>query len=248
MNFKMFEELAHAFKSISNNPDCRCVLLRGHGDAFSGGLDLEDVSSTVFGASESHSDDIARRAGKFADKLQTLQDGAGGPETCRIPVIAVLHGYVRTTAMDLTCSADIRLTTKDTKFGLNEIDLGLCSDLGPFQRIPKVIGNESWLRELIFTGREFDGAEALERGYVSHAYDTNEQLFEEATKMAKTIAAKSPVGLIGAKKTLIYARDHSVPDGLEQIKTWNSVMLQTRDIGTAIQSKTENKTPKFDNF
>ena len=156
--------------------------------------------------------------------------------------------YCRGTAMDLACTTDIRLTTKDTKFALAEGNAAVCSDLGPYQRIPKIIGNESWLREVIFTCREFDGTEALEKGFVSHAYDTKEQLFEEARKIAKTIASKSPIGIVGAKKTLLYARDHSVADGLAQIKQWNAFHLMSKDVGIALKGLAEGKTPKFDSF
>jgi delta(3,5)-delta(2,4)-dienoyl-CoA isomerase len=37
---------------------------------------------------------------------------------------------------------------------LQEVDVGLAADVGSLQRLPKVIGNNSLVRELCFTGRK----------------------------------------------------------------------------------------------
>lgn len=248
MNYQMFRELKSIFEEIGDDKNARVVILRGHGDLFSSGLDVADVGVTIFKRVADYSDDFPRRAGEFQKILTDLQVGVAAPEKLKIPVIAAIHGLSHTTSMDLTCCCDIRLTTIDCIFGLNEVNIGLSSDLGPFQRIPKLVGNESLLRELILTGRDFTGAEARELGYVSHAYDTNEELFEEALKMATTIAKKSQVGVIGAKNQLIYARDHAVEDGLKQIREWNSCMLQTKDIGIAMAAAAKGEEPKFDSW
>ena len=50
---------------------------------------------------------------------------------------------------------------------------------------------------------------------------------EQALEIAQQIAANSPIAVIGTKDNLIYARDHSVAEGLKYEATWNMVMLQT---------------------
>jgi enoyl-CoA hydratase/carnithine racemase len=47
-----------------------------------------------------------------------------------------------------------------------EIDLGLAADLGTLQRFPKVIGNDSYARELAFTARKFYADEAKQMGFI----------------------------------------------------------------------------------
>lgn len=47
-----------------------------------------------------------------------------------------------------------------------------------------------------------------------------DRMLEAALKLAKLIAEKSPVAVQGTKTSLIYARDNSVEDGLEQIVSW----------------------------
>ena len=65
------------------------------------------------------------------------------------------------------------------------------------------------------------------------------ELFErldEAIKLAKEIASKSPVAVSATKMSLVYSRDHSVQEGLDHIATLNSAMLQTDDLGIAATS------------
>jgi delta(3,5)-delta(2,4)-dienoyl-CoA isomerase len=127
-------------------------------------------------------------------------------------------------------ACDIRYCAKDTKFTIKEVDVGLAADVGTLQRFPKVVGNDSWTRELAYTARNFDSTEALEKGFVSKVLDTREQCIEEAIKLATFIASKSPVAVTASKQSLNYSRDHSVQEGLDHIATINAVMLQTDDL------------------
>ena len=47
-----------------------------------------------------------------------------------------------------------------------EVDIGLAADVGTLQRLPKVVGNDSLVRELCYTGRPFPADEAKDFGLV----------------------------------------------------------------------------------
>ena len=47
------------------------------------------------------------------------------------------------------------------------MDVGLAADIGTLARLPKITGNESLLRELAFTARDFGVGEAVQLGFVS---------------------------------------------------------------------------------
>ena len=47
-----------------------------------------------------------------------------------------------------------------------EVDLGLAADVGTLQRLPKVVGNGSWVRDVVFTARRVSADEALQFGLV----------------------------------------------------------------------------------
>lgn len=45
----------------------------------------------------------------------------------------------------------------------------MAADIGTLARLPKISGNESLLRELVFTGRDFGVEEAKSLGFISRA-------------------------------------------------------------------------------
>ncbi len=68
-------------------------------------------------------------------------------------------------------ACDIRYASKDARFSIKEVDVGLAADIGTLQRFPKIVGNDSLARELCYTAREFDAAEAKEIGFLSKVVD-----------------------------------------------------------------------------
>ena len=73
------------------------------------------------------------------------------------------------------------------------------------------------MREISYTARKVTSDEALKEGLVSRVLVDKESTMNEAVKLAETIAAKSPVAVQGTKRALVYARDHSVQQSLDQV-------------------------------
>ena len=46
------------------------------------------------------------------------------------------------------------------------MELGIAADVGTLQRLPKVVGCHSWVRELVYTARKVEADEALKFGLV----------------------------------------------------------------------------------
>lgn len=59
------------------------------------------------------------------------------------------------------------------------MDLGLGADVGTLQRLPKVVGSDSLVRELCYTARKFPAEEALSRGFVSRVFEDKERYVVE---------------------------------------------------------------------
>jgi delta(3,5)-delta(2,4)-dienoyl-CoA isomerase len=108
--------------------------------------------------------------------------------------------------------------------------MGLAADIGTLQRMPKVIGNDSLFRELVYTSRKFSADEAKEMGYVSKIAQDSTELFESGLKLAETIAEKTPIAVQGSKVNINFSRDHSVEEGLKFMSAWNGSMLQSEDV------------------
>ena len=71
-------------------------------------------------------------------------------------MICALSGYSVGAGIDIATACDIRVCSKDAKFTIKEVDIGICADIGTMQRFQKVVGNDSFFRELAYTGRYFD--------------------------------------------------------------------------------------------
>jgi len=128
----------------------------------------------------------------------------------RAAVISVLHGISYGLAIDLSTSADVRICAKDTRFSVKEVDIGLAADIGTLARLPKVVGNSSWVKEVCLSAREFGADEALAVGFVSQVHASKEAALNAALRLAGLIASKSPVAVQGTKELLNHARDNTV--------------------------------------
>ena len=64
--------------------------------------------------------------------------------------------------------------------------------------------------------------------------------------LATELAAKPALALRGTKRAMLYARDHSVADGLRQVADWNAATLLSRDLAEAVAAQRERRTPRFD--
>lgn len=188
-------------------------------------------------------DDVSRRFRLLQGLIARYQDSFTSIEKCNKPVIAAIHAACVGGGVDLVTAADIRLCTEDTFFQIKEVDIGLAADVGTLQRMPKVVGNESLVRELAYTARKMFADEALRLGLVSRIFRDKEAMIANALEMASLIASKSPVAVQGTKEQLNFARGHSVDEGLENMKLWNAAHLQSEDVRIAAMAQMDRSAP-----
>jgi Delta3,5-Delta2,4-dienoyl-CoA isomerase len=121
-----------------------------------------------------------------------------------------VHGVTFGLALDALSAVDVRWAATDASFSIKEVDVGLAADLGTLARMPKLIGNTSLLYELALEGRTFGADEASRLGIVSRVVDgSREEVVSAAIAFAKVVAGKSPVAVVGVKRFLAHALDHS---------------------------------------
>jgi enoyl-CoA hydratase len=138
----------------------------------------------------------------------------------------------------------MRYASADAFFTIKEIDIGMTADVGTLQRLPKLVG-DGITRELAYTGRKMDAAEAKSIGLVNRVFESREALYAGVHEIAATIAAKSPLSIRGTKEMITYARDHSVADSLNYIATWNAAMLMSKDLTEAMTANMQKRAPVF---
>ncbi|VDL63818.1 unnamed protein product [Nippostrongylus brasiliensis] len=147
-------EIGDVFEKLNDDENCRVVILSGEGKAFSSGLDIKDpwlMQSVMVQEGE----DVARKARLLRRKILQMQQSFTNIEKCCKPVIAAVHGICLGGAIDIISACDIRHCTKDSVFSVKEVDVGLAADVGSLNRLPKICGNESWLKEVRYRSYAF---------------------------------------------------------------------------------------------
>jgi Delta3,5-Delta2,4-dienoyl-CoA isomerase len=157
-----------------------------------------------------------------------------------------MHGISFGLAIDMSTCADIRICTSDTKFAVKEVDIGLAADVGTLSRLPKVVGNFSWVKDVCLSARIFSGDEALRVGFVSYVLNTKQEAIGKALEVASLLAEKSPVAVQSTKELLNHARDNKLADSLRYAGVWNSAALQTTDVERAMLSGLKKTRPTFE--
>eukprot|EP01039_Chlorochromonas_danica_P011662 gene11662-13077_t len=241
-NVQMWGEVGEAVQSLSRRADVRVILLRGAKGNFSTGMDVK-VFSDLLKLSAKESCD-GRRREALRRFIAFLQEAVTALEECPLPVISAVHGHCIGGAIDLICAADLRYATEKAAFSVKEIDLAIVADMGTLQRLPRIIGQQR-SAELALTARTFSGREAAAYGLVLETFPTEEDLLAHARQVAREIASKSPLTVRGVKQALLYARDHTVRDSLDQVKLWNSALLQSEDLTEAASAMMEKRKPFF---
>jgi delta(3,5)-delta(2,4)-dienoyl-CoA isomerase len=237
MNIEFWAEVREFFERIESDEECRCIILSGAGRMFTAGLDMTAGTPTGGGGGDK---DVARVALSIRRTGLSWQQSFNSIEQCGKPVIACVHNACIGGGIEMISACDVRFATSDAWFKAAEVNIGMAADVGGLQRFPKVIGNQSLVRELCLSGRKFTSQEAMSHGFLSRVCDNKEAMLAEAVALAQEISSKSPVATLGIKHLLNHARDHTVAEALDYAITWNTAMLQTKDMlmaGAAILTK-----------
>ena len=95
------------------------------------------------------SSDFARKALEIRNLINDVQDCVLAVGKCQKPVIAAIHGKCLGAGIDLISFTDVRYCSKDAAFCVKEVALGLAPDIGSLQCLQKIIGNQSFVREMV---------------------------------------------------------------------------------------------------
>jgi len=190
----MFEGIAAAIDQLKGRTDVRCVVLSGEGKAFCAGLDMASMANGGSGLA------LGDRTEEGANLVQQV---AWGWRTLPMPVIAAVHGVAFGGGFQIMSGADIRIAHPQARFAIRETYWGLVPDMAGIA-LWRTLARDDVLRELTYTAREFDGAEALRHGFVTRL---SEDPLGEAMMLAREIAGRNPHAIRGSKALYNLAAD-----------------------------------------
>lgn len=201
----MLKALIAAIEGAERDEGVSAIVLKGEGRAFSAGVDLKILQSAspVAGRIASAFDDAAQAAAKVVRKAS-------------LPVIAKVHGFCFTGALELALHCDFIFTTIDTKFGDTHAKWGLRPTWGMSQNLARAVGVRR-ARELSYTAKTFTGAEAEAWGLANAALPDRAELDAAVDRCAAMIVAGSR-GAISAYKKLyrVHEENRALEDALDE--------------------------------
>lgn len=236
----MFEAIAAAIDRLGTERGLRAVVLSGEGRAFCAGLDVASFARHAEGGSASiGSGSLENRSHGDANLAQHV---AWGWRTLPVPVIAAVHGVAFGGGFQIACGADIRITHPDTRHAVMEMKWGLVPDMAGIA-IMRTLARDDVIRELTYTHREFNGAEAARLGFATHISDHPR---DDALAMARAIADKNPDAVRAAKRLLNLSQDDRAPEILLAESREQAKIIGSPNQIEAVMAGMAKRTPDFE--
>jgi enoyl-CoA hydratase len=181
----MIDDLHRALDELAARDDITVLILSGAGGkAFAGGADIAQL-----------------RDRRSAEALQAINARLfQRVEEFPVPTIAAITGYALGGGCELAMACDLRVAGRGAKFGQPEVGLGIIPAAGGTQRLPRLVGLGR-AKELIYTGRMIDAAEAERIGLVNFVVD-DDQVLARAGALAAEIAKQGRMAVRLAKVAL----------------------------------------------
>ena len=157
--------------------------------------------------------------------------------------MAAVSGYCLGGGCELAMLCDIVVASETAQFGQPEINLGVLPGAGGTQRLTHAVG-KSLAMDVILTGRFLSADEALRAGLVARVV-AREAWLDEAKRVARGIASKSPVSVRLAKESIDRAFDVPLTAGLELERRAFYLARASDDATEGLTAFVEKRRPDF---
>ncbi|MCO5162083.1 MAG: enoyl-CoA hydratase/isomerase family protein [Mesorhizobium sp.] len=222
------EELIEVFDELNDSPEVRCIVVTGRGKIFSAGADIKNRQA------------VGDIKGETYRHLRRTREVSNCIMECGKAVIAAVNGPALGAGMGPIVAADIILASDNAVFGLPEIDIGLMGGA----RHTMSLFPKSLARRMILTGYRVPAAEAYRRGIIEACVPL-EDLMDEAMKIARTIASKSPKALSLAKRAINTVEHMPLRDGYRFEQNLTVEMTRHEDSKEAMRAFVEKRPAVF---
>lgn len=227
---QLLGELETVLRSLGEDPSVRVVMIHSLvPGVFCAGADLKERAGM---SPEEASAFVARLRAAFT-----------AVERLPMPVIGVVEGAALGGGLELALACDLRVLGGQAKVGLPEVGLAIIPGAGGTQRLPRIIGR-SKAKELIFTARRLDAAEAQAFGIADRVLEAGSAL-EGAKALAREILPHGPVALRAAKEAIDRGLDADRDTGLRIEQECYARVLPTQDRLEGLAAFREKRKPVY---
>ena len=189
MTWAMYEALVDACERVDRDAAIHVLVLRGAGGkAFVAGTDISQ-----FQTFKDRQDGL-----KYEERLDNVLDRI---ERVTKPTIAQIEGVAAGGGCAIALVCDLRVATPESTFGIPIArTLGNCLSGATYSRLVDLVGPAA-VKDLLFTGRFVDAAEAYALGLVNRIV-VADAIGEAVARLAGEIAANAPLTLRATKEMI----------------------------------------------
>ena len=221
--------LQDAIREADERDDVGALVLTGGRKLFAVGADIKAMAE--WGPDEVKPSVDA--LGEACDQLEML------PKIS----IAAVNGFALGGGFELALACDLRFLAEDAKVGQPEIQLGVIPGAGGTQRLVRLVG-PARTRELVYTGRQVDAAEARSLGLAERVAAADDVL-RVALEAAAAFAAGPRQALAAAKAAIRAAVVTPGPTGIAEERARFLQLFGTADQREGMRAFIEKRPPSF---
>lgn len=157
------------------------------------------------------------------------------------PVIGALNNHVIGAGMTVANLCDLRVSFPECWFAKPELDRGVVTTVGPFQR---VVFPNAKSREMIYTARRFTAKELEATGFFNYLVP-KDQVLEKSLEIARQIAGRSLPALKAAKICNNAAESMTWDDAYVMSQKYSAELTAGSDSKEGIRAFLEQRQPQY---
>ena len=189
----MRTDLVAALDRLGRDPGVRAVVVTGAGRGFCSGGDVKSMLQRM-------AEPAAALAINGWRRQQRTHHAVAALHALGKPTIAAVNGAATGLGCDVALCCDFIIASEAASFAMSYIHRGLIPDGGGLYFLPRRVGL-SRAKELIFTGRKVDPAEALSLGMIDRV-TSPDRLLDDARSWAVELSHGSSAALALSKAIL----------------------------------------------
>jgi enoyl-CoA hydratase/carnithine racemase len=200
LSFAALKALIRIAKQLQADRSIRAVIIYGHAQVFSAGIDLSELK---------HPQQRCYALWQLIQPRQSLfQRACLIWQQLPVPVIAAIEGYCFGAGLQLALACDYRIGHPMSQYSIMESRWGLLPDMGIGKSLADVVGIDQ-AKDLAFSARTIDAEHALQIGLISRLADDP---VLAAQQLAEEYAQRSPDALMAVKQLFnaLQQRDKNV--------------------------------------
>jgi enoyl-CoA hydratase/carnithine racemase len=228
----MWDAIAAAATDFAADDAVRVVVMHGAGGkAFASGADISEFDRVRSDAAAQ--DAYGRRSAAARLALEGM----------RKPLIAMIQGFCIGGGYATALMADMRIASNDSRFGIPAAKLGIAYGYESLEKLTALVG-PAIAKEILFTGRQLDAAEALAFGLVNRVV-APEALESVVIALAQQIAANAPLSIKASKLAIDQIAGDPSRRDRQVVELANRACFDSQDYAEGRRAFKEKRAPEF---